>query len=108
MRGAILEVLLVSAKGIDHNRFVGMTILRTIFESVYFVHISSILYLWELLILLNIATGDPDYHVIIECGTQICRSKTSSGAYRRKAFLTSDVEFIYILVNNVCSYRRSR
>ncbi|KAI3444545.1 hypothetical protein Pfo_001210 [Paulownia fortunei] len=46
MKGAILEVLLVSAEGIDHTSIV----------------------------------GNRAYHVIVECGTQMCRSKTSSGS----------------------------
>ncbi|XP_020550652.1 elicitor-responsive protein 3 [Sesamum indicum] len=45
MKGAVLEVLLVSAEGIDHRNIV----------------------------------GTPTYHVIVLCGTQVCRSKTSSG-----------------------------
>ncbi|KAL3622112.1 hypothetical protein CASFOL_033523 [Castilleja foliolosa] len=45
MKGAILEVLLVCAEGLDHTRIL----------------------------------GHPGYHVIVECGTQFCRSKTSSG-----------------------------
>ncbi|XP_057780525.1 elicitor-responsive protein 3 [Salvia miltiorrhiza] len=45
MKGAILEVLLVSAKGIDHAHIL----------------------------------GHPGYHVIVECGSQIFTSKTSSG-----------------------------
>ncbi|CAI9770210.1 unnamed protein product [Fraxinus pennsylvanica] len=45
MKGAILEVLLVSAQGINHNNII----------------------------------GNPTYHVIIECGDKVCRSKTSEG-----------------------------
>ncbi|KAL8495251.1 hypothetical protein ACS0TY_019415 [Phlomoides rotata] len=45
MKGAILEVLLVSAEGIGQAGII----------------------------------GHPAYHVILECGTQMCRSKTSSG-----------------------------
>ncbi|KAL1549856.1 elicitor-responsive protein 3 [Salvia divinorum] len=45
MKGAILEVLLVSAKGIDHTYIL----------------------------------GHPGYHVIVECGSQVFISKTSSG-----------------------------
>ncbi|KAL0464802.1 UNVERIFIED_CONTAM: phloem protein 2 [Sesamum latifolium] len=45
MKGVVLEVLLVSAEGIDHTNIV----------------------------------GSPTYHVIVQCGTQVCRSKTSSG-----------------------------
>ncbi|KAL0428866.1 UNVERIFIED_CONTAM: hypothetical protein Sradi_0512600 [Sesamum radiatum] len=45
MKGAVLEVLLVSAEGIDYTNIV----------------------------------GSPTYHVIVQCGTQVCRSKTSSG-----------------------------
>ncbi|KAL8062692.1 hypothetical protein ABFS82_02G163200 [Erythranthe guttata] len=47
MKGAVLEVVLVSAKGIQRASFV----------------------------------GDSGYHVIIQCGNQICRSKTSSGSF---------------------------
>lgn len=49
MKGAILEVLLVSAKGIDRTHIL----------------------------------GHPGYHVIVECGTQISRSKTSSGSHEK-------------------------
>ncbi|KAL3829664.1 hypothetical protein ACJIZ3_018466 [Penstemon smallii] len=45
MKGAILEILLVSAEGIDYTNII----------------------------------GKQTCHVIVECGTQMCRSKTSSG-----------------------------
>ncbi|XP_051147013.1 elicitor-responsive protein 3 [Andrographis paniculata] len=45
MKGAVLEVVLVSAQGVDRA----------------------------------IILGHPDYYVVVECGKQICRSKSSSG-----------------------------
>ncbi|PIN22840.1 putative Ca2+-dependent phospholipid-binding protein [Handroanthus impetiginosus] len=69
MNGAILEVLLVSAKGIGHTSIIGFSITLKHFIMLQIITLSNMHFL----------TGKPAYHVIVECSTQACRSKTSSG-----------------------------
>lgn len=96
MKGAILEVLLVSAKGIDRTHILGTTISLTSHSSTntLFIPLSINVVGYGML------TGHPGYHVIVECGSQVFTSKTSSGS-RRDRLLPLHKSTVLIVTNTI-------